>query len=167
MPAVFALLHGYVAQLRGDIDGTTEFASRGVAEIRDGEWLLRSIGQGQLAVAAWFGGRLAEAERAFTEAIAGRQAAGLSTWSAWASYELGRVQQAQGRLDAVVRTCEEALEAAASVSQAPLPAAGPAHVGLAEVAYQRGDLDRCAAARDARASRCAVRSCTRCRSPRA
>ena len=67
---------------------------------------------------------------------------GLSTWSAWASYELGQVQQAQGRLDAVVRTCEEALEAAASVSQAPLPAAGPAHVGLAEVAYQRSDLDR-------------------------
>ena len=142
VPAVFALLHGYVAQLRGDIDGTTEFASRGLAEIRSGEWLLRSIGQGQLAVAAWLGGRLAEAERAFTEAIAGRQAAGLSTWSAWASYELGRVQQAQGRLDAVVRTCQEALEAAVSVSQAPLPAAGPAHVGLAEVAYQRGDLDR-------------------------
>ena len=141
VPAVFALLHGYLAQLRGDIDGTTESASRGLAETRDGEWLLRSIGQGQLAVAAWLGGRLAEAERAFTEAIAGRRAAGLSTWSAWASYELGQVQQAQGRLDAVVRTCQEALEAAASVSHAPLPAAGPAHVGLAEVAYQRGDLD--------------------------
>jgi LuxR family transcriptional regulator, maltose regulon positive regulatory protein len=152
VPAAITLLHGYLTQLRGDVDGTAEFASRGLAEIRNGEWLLRSIGQGQLAVAAWLGGRLAEAQRAFTEAIAGRQAAGLSTWSAWASYELSRVQQAQGRLDAVVRTCEEALEAAAktsqaleaaaAASQAPLPVAGPAHVGLAEVAYQRSDLDR-------------------------
>ena len=41
VPAVIALLHGYLAQLRGDIDATTEFASRGLAEIRDGEWLLR------------------------------------------------------------------------------------------------------------------------------
>jgi hypothetical protein len=69
---------------------------------------------------------LTEAERAFTDAIAGRQAAGLPTWRAWASYQLGRVQQAQGRLDAVARTCEEALEAAATGGHAPLPAAGPA-----------------------------------------
>ena len=121
--------------------GTAGFASQSLAESRDGEWLLRSIAEGQLGVAAWLGGRLAEAESAFTDAIAGRQAAGLPTWRAWASYELGRVQQAQGRLDAVARTCEEALEAAAAGGQAPLPAAGPAHVGLAEVAYQRSDLD--------------------------
>jgi len=141
VPATLALLHGYLAQLRGDVDGTAEFAARGLAQTRDGEWLLRSIGQGQLAVAAWLSGGLPEAERAFTEAIAGRQAAGLPTWSAWASYELSQVQQAQGRLDAVVRTCQEALDAAATAGQAPLPAAGPAHVGLAEVAYQRNDLD--------------------------
>ena len=139
VPATIALLHGYLAQLRGDMTGTAGFASQSLAESRDGEWLLRSIAEGQLGVAAWLGGQLAEAERAFTDAIAGRQAAGLPTWRAWASYELGRVQQAQGRLDAVARTCEEALEAAGG--RAPLPAAGPAHVGLAEVAYQRSDLD--------------------------
>ena len=141
VPATIALLHGYLAQLRGDMTGTAQFASRSLAEIRDGEWLLRSIAEGQLGIAAWLGGQLDEAERAFTDAIAGRQAAGLPTWRAWASYELGRVQQAQGRLDAVARTCEEALEAAGAGGQAPLPAAGPAHVGLAEVAYQRSDLD--------------------------
>ena len=141
VPATIALLHGYLAQLRGDMTGTAEFASQSLAESRDGEWLLRSIAEGQLGVSAWLGGQLADAERAFTGAIAGRQAAGLPTWRAWASYELGRVQQAQGRLDAVARTCEEALEAAAAGGQAPLPAAGPAHVGLAEVAYQRSDLD--------------------------
>ena len=141
VPALTALLRGYLAQLRGDGPGTAAFAARGMAEIRDGEWLLRSVAQGQLAVAEWLGGRLTEAERAFTDGIARRHAAGLPTWSAWESYELGRVQQAQGRLDAVVLTCEQALAAAASAGPAPLPAAGPAHVGLAEVAYQRNELD--------------------------
>ena len=141
VPALIALARGYLAQLRGDGPGSAEFASRGMAEIRDGEWILRSVAQGQLAVAEWLGGRLAGAERAFTEGIAGRQAAGLSTWSAWESYELGQVQRAQGRLDAVVLTCEQALDATARDGQAPLPAAGPAYVGLGEVAYQRNELD--------------------------
>jgi LuxR family transcriptional regulator, maltose regulon positive regulatory protein len=141
VPALIALAHGYLAQLRGDGPGSAQFAARGMTEIRDGEWILRSVAQGQLAVAEWLGGRLAGAERAFTEGIAGRRAAGLPTWSAWESYELGRVQQAQGRLDAVVLTCEQALDATAGTGPAPLPAAGPAYVGLGEVAYQRNELD--------------------------
>jgi LuxR family maltose regulon positive regulatory protein len=141
VPAAIALVHGYLAQLRGDITGTAEYAAQALAQTRDGEWILRSVAQGQLGIAAWLGGHLAEAARAFADAIIGRQAAGLPTWRAWASHELSRVQQAQGRLDEVTRTCEEALEAVAAAGQAARPAAGPAHVVLADVAYQRGDLD--------------------------
>jgi ATP/maltotriose-dependent transcriptional regulator MalT len=141
VPAFIALHRGYIAQLRGDIKSTAQFASQGLADSREGEWILRSVAHGQLAVAAWLSGRLAEAERTFREGIAGRQAAGLPTWSAWESYELGQVQHAQGRLDAVVRTCEQALEATARTGRAPLPAAGPAYVELGEVAYQRNELD--------------------------
>ena len=140
VPALIALHRVYIAQLRGDLKGTAQFASQGLADIREGESILRSVAHGQLAVAAWLRGRLAEAERTFAEGIAGRQAAGLPTWSAWESYELGQVQHAQGRLDAVVRTCEQALEAIARTGLAPLPAAGPAYVELGEVAYQRNEL---------------------------
>jgi LuxR family maltose regulon positive regulatory protein len=112
-----------------------------VAESREDEWILRSVAQVQLAVAGWLDGRLDEAERAFAQGIAGRRAAGLPTWGAWASYELGQVQYARGRLDAAVRTCEQALEAAARTGQPPSPAAGPAYAGLAELAYQRNELD--------------------------
>ena len=38
--------------------------------------------------------------------------------------------------------CEQALAAAGQPGQRLRPAAGPALVGLAEVAYQRDDLDR-------------------------
>ena len=48
---------------------------------------------------------------------------------------------AQGRLDAAVRTCQQALEFTATPGRPPPPAAGPAYVGLAEVAYQRNELD--------------------------
>ena len=140
VPGMIALSRGYLAQLRGDGAGTARFGAQALAESRKDEWILRSVAQGQLAVAAWLDGRLDEAERAFADGIAGRRAAGLPTWGAWASYELGQVQHAQGRLDAAVRTCEQALDAVARSGRPPLPAAGPAYVGLAEVAYQRNEL---------------------------
>jgi tetratricopeptide (TPR) repeat protein len=54
---------------------------------------------------------------------------------------LGQVQRAQGRLDAALRTYRQALEITAPPGQPALPAAGVGHVGMAEVAYQQGDLD--------------------------
>jgi LuxR family maltose regulon positive regulatory protein len=56
-------------------------------------------------------------------------------------HHLGRVRRAQGRLDAALRTYQQVLEIAAAPGRPPLPAAGVAYVGMAEVAYQRGDLD--------------------------
>jgi LuxR family maltose regulon positive regulatory protein len=141
VPAAIALVRGYLAQLRGDARGTAEFGSQAVAESREDEWILRSVAQVQLAVAGWLDGRLDEAECAFADGIAGRRAVGLPTWGAWASYELGQVQYARGRLDEAVRTCEQALEAAARTGQPPSPTAGPAYVSLAELAYQRNELD--------------------------
>ena len=44
-------------------------------------------------------------------------------------------------MDAAARTCQQMLEMTAEPGQRPLPAAGPAYVGLAEVAYQRNELD--------------------------
>ena len=50
------------------------------------------------------------------------------------------VRRAQGRLDAAVLTCEQALDSLVTAGR-PLPAAGPGYVGLAEIAYQRDELD--------------------------
>ena len=93
------------------------------------------------AVAEWLRGRLTDAERAFSASIAGVAAAGQATVAAWGGCRLGQVQRARGRPDAAVLTSEQALEAAAGPGDAPLPASGPAYVGLAEVAYQRNELD--------------------------
>ena len=125
VPATIALHRCYLAQLRGEAEGTVAFASRALAESGEGEWLLRSTAQGFLAVAEWLRGRLAEAEHAFVSGIAGWQAAGQHTATAWGCYQLGQVQRAQGRLDAAVRTCQQALEPAAGPGPTPLPRQAP------------------------------------------
>ena len=62
------------------------------------------------------------------------------TLIAWGCYELALIQRAQGRLDAAVLTCEQALDSLVTSGRLP-PAAGPAYVSLAEIAYQRDELD--------------------------
>jgi LuxR family maltose regulon positive regulatory protein len=141
VPGQVALERSYLAQLRGDAEATAAFAARVLTCSGEEEWLLSSTARGFLAVAEWLRGRLADAEHAFMAGIAGWQSAGQATVAAWGSYQLGRVQRAQGRLDAAVLTCQQAVQATAGSGSTPLPASGPAYVGLAEVAYQRNELD--------------------------
>ena len=141
VPALITLHRGYLAELRGDAEETAALASRVLAESREGEWMLSYNAQGLLADAEWLRGRLVEAERAFGSRIDGWREAGQLTWTAWVCYELGQVQRALGRLDAVVRTCRQVLEITAPPGRTPPPTVGPAYVGLAEVAYQRNELD--------------------------
>ena len=141
VPALIAIHRGFLAQLRGDAEATVAFASQAMAEAGEGEWRLSSTARGFLAVGEWLRGQLAQAERTFMSSIAEWRAAGLPTLTAWVLYLLGQVQRAQGGLDASARTCRQALEMTAVPGRPPPPAAGPAYVGLGEVAYQRNELD--------------------------
>ena len=141
VPALIAIHRGFLAQLRGNAEDTAAFASRALAETCEGEWRLSSTARGFLAMAEWLRGRLAEAERAFASSIAGWQAAGQPTLTAWHRYQLAQVQRALGRLDAAIQTYEQALRATAVPGRPPAPTVGLVYVGLAEVAYQRNELD--------------------------
>ena len=145
-PALMPLLRSYLATLRGDAEGTAALASRGRAQIHDGEWMLSYTAEGLLADAEWLRGRLASAERMFVPRLARWREAGLPTMAAWVCDELTQIQRAEGSLDAVTRTCRQVLEITTLPGGSHLAAAGPAYVGLADVAYQRNDLD--AALRD-------------------
>jgi len=136
-----ALQRSYLAALRGNAERTAAFASQTLAELSEGEQMLSSIAQCNLGIAEWLRGRLVDAERAFVSGIARWRAASQYTVAAWGCYHLGQVQRAQGRLDAAVQTYRQALETAVPSGRPPAPTAGPAYVGLAEVAYQRNELD--------------------------
>src|SRR5580658_3615401 len=138
IPALIAVHRSFLAQLRGDAEGTAAFASQALAELGGGERLLSAIAHGLLAAADWLRGRLADAEQAFVSSIAGWQAGQPISWGV---YQLGQVQRAQGRLDAAAETYQKTLDMAAESGPPPAPPAGPAYVGLAEVAYQRNELD--------------------------
>jgi LuxR family maltose regulon positive regulatory protein len=141
VPAAIAVQRAALAELRGDAEQTSVFARRTLAELGEGEWMLNSAARWYLAIADWLGGRLAEAERASAASVAGWRAAGERYLAVRTCYQLGQVQRAQGRLDAALGTYQQALEVAAPPGQPALPSAGMAQVGMAEVAYQRGELD--------------------------
>jgi LuxR family maltose regulon positive regulatory protein len=141
VPALIAIHRGFLAQLRGNAEDTAAFASLALAESKEGEWRLSSTARGFLAMAEWLRGRLAEAEHAFASSIAGWQAVGQPALTVWPRYQLAQVQRALGRLDTAIQTYEQALRATAVPGRPPAPTVGLVYVGLAEVAYQRNELD--------------------------
>jgi len=141
VPATIAIFRAYLAELRGDAEATAAFASRALAEIGEGQSMLGFITQGHLAVADWLRGRLEEAERALSSSIGLWRAAGHRNLIGWGSHHLGQIQRALGRLDAAHATYQQTLEITAEASRPTLPAAGIGYAGLAEVAYQRNELD--------------------------
>jgi LuxR family maltose regulon positive regulatory protein len=58
-----------------------------------------------------------------------------------ASYALGQAQRARGRLSAALQTCRQGLELAAEAGRPPLPTAGVAHMGLAEILCEQNKVD--------------------------
>jgi LuxR family transcriptional regulator, maltose regulon positive regulatory protein len=139
--AAITVARGWLAWLQGDADGAAAFASQALGELTDGDWLLASLGQLELALAERLRGRLYDAERGFTASLAGWRAAG-ERGSAVSTCELlGRVHLARGRLDAAFGAFDLALEIATEPGQPALPVAGIAYAGMAEVEYQRDELD--------------------------
>jgi len=162
VPAGIAFLHAVLARLRGDSALATEYNQRALAELGEDDWLMHSFVRWNQAVADWLGGRLGPAEGGLAEVLAERRAAdeavrrigrepaavlrgvegGAGFFAGFLAmrvcYDLGRVQRTQGNLDAALATYREALGAAGQNSQPPH--LGPAHVGLAEVLYERNEL---------------------------
>ncbi|HZD71992.1 MAG TPA: tetratricopeptide repeat protein, partial [Actinomycetes bacterium] len=141
VPATMALDRAYLAELRGDAERALALAWRARAEIGEDEWMLACNASGYLGVAQWLRGRLVAAERLLSSTIAQWLRAGERQLLVRTCHHLGQVQRAQGRLDVALGTYRQALEVAAPAGQPALPSAGMARVGLAEVAYQRGELD--------------------------
>ena len=140
VPALTTLNRSYLAQLHGDAEATAAFAAQTLAESKPEERALSATAHGFLAVAEWLCGRLTEAERALASSVTGWRETGELTLIAWGWYELVLIQLARGRLDAAALTCEQALGSLVTPGR-PTPAAGPSYAGLADIAYQRDELD--------------------------
>src|SRR6266545_235609 len=142
VPASIALLRAALAALRGDAERTTELVRRAQADLAEDERGPRISVRWNLAQADWMRGRLAEAERAFAGIVAEGREAGEPHLTLTAGSVLGRIQRAQGRLEAALRTYQEGLEFAARTGPTVVLSAAVAHVGMAEVFYERNQFDQ-------------------------
>jgi LuxR family maltose regulon positive regulatory protein len=141
VPAAIALLRAMLSRLRGDATLTAYHNRQALAQLDEGDWLMRSFVRWNQAVADWQDGRLGAAERGLAEVLAERRSADeffAGFLAMRACYDLGQVQRAQGNLDAALATYRQALQLAGEGSETAH--AGMAHVGLAQILYERGEL---------------------------
>ena len=140
VPASVAFLRADMARLRGDPARAVACDQQALKHLGEGDWLLRSHVAWNLGAADWLHGRLTQAEHALAEVVAERRAAGEGYLAMRVGYDLGEVLRAQGRLGAALASYRQWLEGGAEVDR-QLPHVGMAHVGLAEVLYERDELD--------------------------
>jgi LuxR family transcriptional regulator, maltose regulon positive regulatory protein len=141
VPAGIAFLRAVLARLRGDAALASDYNRQAVAQLGEDDWLMRYLVRWNQAAADWLAGRPGRAERGLAETLAELHAAGqffAGFLAMRVCYDLGEVQRAQGNLDAALATCRQALEEAGESSQTAIT--GPAHVGLAQLLYERDEL---------------------------
>lgn len=142
VPVTIALLRASLATLRGDAERTTELVQWAQAHLAEDERVPRFSVRWNLAQADWVLGRLAEAEHAFVHIVDEGQEAGEPHLTLSAGSVLGRIRRAQGRLEAAFRTYQQGLEFATRIGTTVVLSAAVAHVGMAEVLYERNQLDQ-------------------------
>ena len=138
VPAAIAIARAELARLRCEPDREIAFAQAALAHMSEQDEVLGSMARYQAAFADWLAGRVERAERALGAIFAERVAAGLPDLALRSAFDLGAVQQAQGRLGAALATYRRGLDVA--VAGGSPPTIGMAQVGLAEVLYERDEL---------------------------
>jgi LuxR family maltose regulon positive regulatory protein len=149
--ACLALCRADLARARGDPRSEVEYAGAALAQADDADDVLRAMARYHLAETDWLAGKLFEAECAMSALLA--EWADSDEWLLVlrVGFDLGALQQAQGRLGAALRTYRT-LGARADTASSAL--AGMSQVGAAMVFYERDELTEAAAQLAAGIERC-------------
>ncbi len=140
VPAAVAFWRAYVAELRGDAERAVEFDRQSLAALGDDESVLSSVVHMHLAAIKILSGDVREVEQDLETNFQCLQSTGEIYPAMRAMELLGHIQRASGRLDSAFDVYRKGLDIALGFDGAPVTAAGIAHVGLAELAYQRNEL---------------------------
>ena len=136
-----ALVHAFVAHLRGRPDEAVDLASRALTEVDDGS-AVALIARLHLASAHWLRGAVGPAESALATNVEQWRALGEPERVAFGCHYLARAQRSRGDLDAATDTYEAALAVDDGGDASGSPAAGVTYVGLGEIAYARNELEQ-------------------------
>lgn len=143
-PGMIAIVRAYGAGAAGDLAGVVDHARRAWELLPENDHLWRGGAGGLLGLAYWTSGDLEAAYQAFSDAWASLRRTGDPIQEVSGAFVLADIRRAQGRLREAARLCEQALQRAAGQGGPMPPPAADLYVGLSEVCYEHGDLDRAA-----------------------
>jgi LuxR family transcriptional regulator, maltose regulon positive regulatory protein len=140
VPAAVSLLRAEIAAARGKADEAAEHARSALVHMDEEEYGPRFWARWLLSCADWTAGRLKAAERGFTELLAEGRAVPAAYPLMSSCYALGQVQRARGKLGGALRTYRDGLRFATEGARTSTFHAAEAHIGLAQVLYERNQL---------------------------
>jgi LuxR family transcriptional regulator, maltose regulon positive regulatory protein len=129
------------ARLRGDASEAVELARRALSLLPAEEAYLRNFAAVCLGDALWITGDLAAAGAAYAEATEIGRAAGHIYGTLNAMALRARVQAERGRLREAEKAFREVSRFVIEQGIGRLPAAGLVHIGMADITYERDDID--------------------------
>src|SRR5205823_180509 len=116
-----AIYRAALAQARGNIAGTTQYAQRALDHLQPGDHLGRAGAAGFLGLSLWASGEVEAAQRIFAEAVISMQLAGNRADALSSVVVLADMHLAQGRLREARRLLEQAWQQSAAPGESGLP----------------------------------------------
>ncbi len=140
LPASMANARAYRAQALGDFASTITYAQQALALLPTDDDYERGTTAAILGLAYWASGNVEAAHRSFAEGLMVFEKLGGIQIAVAATFILANMGMAQGRLQATVETCEQALQLAAQQRGPMLQGTAELHLALSEIRYEQGDL---------------------------
>ena len=141
IPAAIELYWAGLSLVSGDFPATHLHAGRAIEAATADDDVVRAGAAGLSGLAHWAGGELDEALRSYRTCIDGLRRAQHISDAVGCYLTVAEIQIAQGRLREAQATYDEALRVAAGTSGEVPRGTADVHVGLAQVALERGDLE--------------------------
>jgi LuxR family maltose regulon positive regulatory protein len=136
-----AAYRALIAAYQEDADEATRQSERALAVIPEDRLFFRSFVVGLLGIIYYHRGDVAAARATYAEAARIGQRTGNVTIAVLSLYHLGELAHLQGHLAAAEGQYEQVIETATNTHGERRPIAGLALLGLAQVAYERGQLE--------------------------
>ncbi len=140
-----ALCRGYLAMAASDAQGTTAFAMRALALLREDEHHWRGTGAALLGLAHWARGDLNAAQGPHSEGVESFERAGDSVLAVTSAYADAELMRARGRLTEAKERYERSVRLATAHPGPAKPAASNLLIGLSELLCEFNELGAAAA----------------------
>ena len=135
-------LRAHVARVRRDADSTLEHSRRALELLGKDDRRTRGVVAINMAAGHWMKGHLPTAANGFAEAVRHSRAAGHFHVAMMAAGLRARVHMILGSLRDAERACVQALRLAVDHRMERVPAAGYAHIAMADLLREQNALER-------------------------